>query len=166
MTFVSVGNAQQPFNRFLKNVAAIALKLPQPVIVQHGHTPFECPVCKAKAFMGMEEFSSNIRDAELLIMHAGAGSIIHAIEAGKVPVVMPRRVSFGEHINDHQVQFAEALSKAGKVVMIENLEELEDAVKKALLLKGLIKLSGEEPRMVSLVRNKLAEIASKVDMGR
>lgn len=166
MTFVSVGNAKQLFRRFLNEVAMIASKLPQPVIVQHGHTPFECPICKAKAFMDMEEFGSNIRDAELLIMHAGAGSVIHAIEAGKVPVVMPRRVSFGEHVNDHQVEFAEALARAGRVIMIESPEELESAVAKSLSVKEAAKLMDRGSRMVSLVRNKLSEIASKVDMGR
>jgi UDP-N-acetylglucosamine transferase subunit ALG13 len=166
MTFVSVGNAKQLFRRFLNEVAVIASKLPQPVIVQHGHTPFECPICKAKAFMDMEEFSSNIKNAELLIMHAGAGSVIHAIEAGKVPVVMPRRASFGEHVNDHQVEFAEALARAGRVIMIESPEELESAVAKSLSVKEAAKLMDRGSRMVSLVRNKLSEIASKVDMGR
>ena len=53
MTFVSVGNAKHPFHRLLKGVAVIASKLPQPVVVQHGHTPFESPLCKAKAFMNI-----------------------------------------------------------------------------------------------------------------
>ena len=164
MTFVSVGNARQPFKRLLEGIVTIASRLPQPVIVQHGHTPFGCSVCKSVDFMDMNEFVQNVRSAELLIMHAGAGSVIHAIESGKVPVVMPRRVSLAEHVDDHQVEFAEALSEAGKVVMVENPEELEDAVKKALSLKGLIKLSGKESRMVSLVRNKLTEIATKIDV--
>ena len=166
MTFVSVGNAKHPFHRLLKGVAVIASKLPQPVVVQHGHTPFESPLCKAKAFMNMEEFILNIKNAELLIMHAGAGSVINTIEAGKVPVVMPRRISFREHVNDHQVEFAEALARACRVIMIESPEELESAVAKSLSVKEAAKLMDRGSGMVSLVRNKLAEIASKVDMGR
>ena len=101
MTFVSVGNAKHQFHRLLKGVAVIASKLPQPVVVQHGYTPFESPLCKAKAFMGMGNLQQ-YQDANSLCA-CQAGSIIHAISR-KVPVVMPRRVSFGEHINDHQVQ--------------------------------------------------------------
>lgn len=163
MTFVSVGNARQPFKRLLKGIVTVAARLPQPVIVQHGHTPFECSVCKGVAFMNMEEFVQNVRSAELLIMHAGAGSVIHAIESGKAPVVMPRRASLAEHVDDHQVEFASALAKAGRVIMVESQEELEGAVARALSLKGITGISGKECRMVSLVRNKLAEIASKVN---
>jgi len=165
MTFVSIGNAKQVFPRLLNEVAMIASRLPQPVIVQHGHTPFECSVCKAKAFMKMEEFAEHVRDASLLIMHAGAGSIINAIESGKVPVVMPRRVSLGEHINDHQVEFAEALAKAGRVIMAET-GELKGAVAKALSVKGDEKLRDRNSAMLSLVRNKLEEIASRIEIGR
>ena len=92
-TFVSVGNANQPFSRLLEAVAILAEQggLPLPVIVQHGHTPFVSTSCKAIDFMAMEDFSEYVQSAELLIIHAGAGSMIHACQAGKVPVVMPRR---------------------------------------------------------------------------
>lgn len=166
-TFVSVGNAKQPFRRLLDAVAHLVPHLPQPVIVQHGHTPFASAACQVTAFMGMEEFARHIKTAELLILHAGAGSVIHAIEAGKRPVVMPRRADLGEHVNDHQIEFSRALAEAGKVVVAESPECLGEAIAKVL---GQGKQPGDtvvadrsELRMVSLVRKVLADFATGLD---
>ncbi|MFH1635548.1 MAG: hypothetical protein ABIG63_16275, partial [Chloroflexota bacterium] len=75
MTFVSVGNATQPFNRLLDQVLRIASTLPQPVVVQHGSSTFRGAGCIPRQFMEMEEFGQFVSEAELLILHAGAGSV-------------------------------------------------------------------------------------------
>ncbi len=169
-TFVSVGNALQPFTRLLEGVSRIAAQLPQPVVVQHGHTPFSDHACQLVPFLGMEEFIRHIHSADLLIMHAGAGSVIHAIEAGKVPVVMPRRAAFGEHVNDHQVELAQALAETGKVVAAERPEDLGKAIRVAQECQSELRrtpgagsAANVEPHMVKLLRQVLAEYAQAVD---
>lgn len=164
-TFVSVGNARQPFHRLLDGVLAIAASLPQPVIVQHGHTPFSQKGVTAIDFMDSEEFARRLGGAQLVIIHAGAGSIMHAIEAGKVPVVMPRRADRGEHVNDHQVELAEALGIVGKVVVADEPKDLVAGIATALARQKEREGAGngpsqtEEPRMLNLVRDVLAEYA-------
>ncbi len=162
-TFVSVGNAKQPFRRLLDAVAHLVPNLPQPVIVQHGHTPFVSAACQVTAFMGMEEFARHIKTAELLILHAGAGSVIHAIEAGKRPVIMPRRADLGEHVNDHQIEFARALAEAGKVVVAGSPEYLGEAIAEVLRQGkqpgAMATAERSELRMVNLVRAALADYA-------
>ena len=133
-TLVSVGNALQPFPRMLDAVCAIAHTLPQPVIVQYGHTPFGCRACQGHAFFDMPTFEGHMAKAELVILHGGAGSVINAIRAGQVPVIVPRRAEFGEHINNHQVEFARQLAQQERVVLVEDLSELQHAMLKA---KGL-----------------------------
>lgn len=150
-TFVSVGNATQPFHRLLEAVASLAPTLPQPLVVQHGVTPFCLQACRAIPFLGMEEFEFFIADAELLILHAGAGSVIHALRSGKVPVVVPRRSLYGEHVDDHQVEFACALAETGRVVIVEDLEQLPDAVRRAVELQQELAAMQEPSRMVGLV---------------
>lgn len=118
--------------RLLDGISRLANQLPGPVIVQHGHTPFHDAACQTVPFLGMHEFIDHIHNAELLIMHAGAGSIMHAVEAGKVPVVMPRRAALGEHVNDHQVELAEALAETGKVVVANTSDDLARAVNEAM----------------------------------
>jgi UDP-N-acetylglucosamine transferase subunit ALG13 len=113
----------------------------------------------------MDEFIEHIRDADLLIMHAGAGAIMHAVEAGKVPVVMPRRAAFGEHVNDHQVEFAQALAEAGKVVMVNTPEDLAHAVKEAMARQKLAQArhgstgEGSVPPLTLVIERVLSDYA-------
>jgi UDP-N-acetylglucosamine transferase subunit ALG13 len=159
-TFVSVGNATQPFSRLLDEVARLALTLPRPVIVQHGETPFLPDVCKVISFVEMSEFERLVAEAELLILHAGAGSLIHAIRAGKVPVVMPRRAEYGEHVDDHQIEFARALAAAGRVVVAYQPAQLGDAVRRALALqRSAGKVVADASVMLRLLDETLAGYA-------
>lgn len=54
-----------------------------------------------------------IQDADVVITHAGVGAAITALEAGKHPILIPRRAALREHVDDHQVQVARELSRRG-----------------------------------------------------
>lgn len=166
-TFVSVGNAKQPFRRLLDAVARLADVFPKPVLVQHGHTPFISDRCKAVAFLGMEEFEASVREAELVILHAGAGSIIHALQVGKVPVVVPRLAEYGEHVNNHQMELARALADTGQVVVALNPDELLNSVREALNRqrhhlqeRTAAAVTRAEPEMVGLIRQALEDFSA------
>jgi UDP-N-acetylglucosamine transferase subunit ALG13 len=150
-----VGNAKQSFSRLLDEVARLAHLLPQPVVVQHGMTPFSIHDCEAIPFVGMSEFEQLVVEAELLIMHAGAGAVIHAVRAGKVPVLMPRRAKYGEHVDDHQVEFAKALEAAGRVVLAHEPIQLGDAVRRALEMQHESTEATNPPLMVRLIDETL-----------
>jgi UDP-N-acetylglucosamine transferase subunit ALG13 len=49
------------------------------------------------------EFNAAVKSAELIVGHAGTGTIISALHAGKPVVVLARRESLQETRNDHQV---------------------------------------------------------------
>lgn len=154
-TFVSVGNASQPFVRLLSEVGALALALPQPIIVQHGNTPFQSAVCRAIPFVGMTEYEQFVVSAELLILHAGAGSVIHAVRAGKVPVVMPRRMEFGEHVDNHQIEFAQALANAGRVVVATDPQQLSEAAARALVMQREASRGANASAMLAMIGEAL-----------
>lgn len=131
MTFVTVGNATQPFGRLLEAVErlAIAGALPEPVVVQSGHNPaFVSRACVVHPFLKMEEFEERVAAATLVIGHAGAGTIVHALAAGRMPVVMPRRAMYGELIDDHQAQFVRRLARERRVIPAWEAADLGDAV--------------------------------------
>ena len=135
-TFVSVGNATQPFGRLLRAIPPLVGRLPRPVLVQYGNNTFEDVPCEAVRFVNMDRFARCVASSRLLIMHAGAGSVIHALQAGKVPVVVPRRSVYGELVDDHQLEFARALANMGKVVLCEDVAELAAAARQALALQA------------------------------
>lgn len=58
------------------------------------------------------EFAERFAQASLIVSHAGMGTIISALQAGKPIVVLPRRGHLGETRNDHQ--FATAKKLAGR----------------------------------------------------
>ena len=158
-TFVSVGNARQPFNRLLDAVVGLQEILPRPIVVQHGHTPFCVVEMEAVDFVGMEQFMEQIRGAKILIFHAGVGAVLQAIETGHVPVVMPRRRVFGEVVDDHQVDYARVMEQAGLVVVANTVEELGVAIRRVLNRTVEQVSRTDEPKLVALVREALREVA-------
>ena len=58
-------------------------------------------------------------EADVLVAHAGVGTALAAFEVGKCPVLVPRRVAHGEHVDDHQTQIAAELSNRGLAVSVE-----------------------------------------------
>jgi beta-1,4-N-acetylglucosaminyltransferase len=156
---VSVGNATQPFNRLLEAVKALVPLLPAPVVVQHGHTPFSCVACMSREFLDTERFTEEIATAEVLILHAGAGSALHAIKARKVPVIVPRRSCFGEHVDDHQVEFARQLGAERLAVVVEDTGDLMQAVEEALAMQILVHSNQSQPPLVKIVAEILRRVA-------
>jgi UDP-N-acetylglucosamine transferase subunit ALG13 len=160
-TFVSVGNATQPFRRLLDGVTAIALDLPQPVFVQSGSTPFHAEGCESAPFLDMSEFQSRVGRSMLLIMHAGAGSLITTVRLGKVPVVMARRARYGEHVDDHQIELARELDRAGRIVVANEPVDLLSAVREALTRQENARWAGPAPAMIGMIADVLHSYANR-----
>ena len=158
-TFVSVGNATQPFGRLVHAVIALAPTLPQPVIIQHGATPVAAAHCDCRSYVSMTEFESLVARAPLLILHAGAGSVIHAVRAGKLPIVMPRSAGLGEHVDDHQMEFAIELERAGKIVLVREPADLAAAVESVLSRPIQAQARSSGSAMTRLVSDALSRCA-------
>ena len=154
-TFVSVGNAHQPFTRLLEAVAANSTALPQPVIVQRGHTPFNTDGCRAQPFFEMSEFERLIAESELVIVQAGGGGVLHALRSGKVPVLVPRRGDLREHIDDHQVSWGRALAASQRVILVEDVSRIMEGVQEALARQKNHKVHPIELPLIDLVRAAL-----------
>jgi UDP-N-acetylglucosamine transferase subunit ALG13 len=159
-TFVSVGNCYQPFKRLIDEVERLAAcgVLPTPVYVQHGHTPFGSNHCIGQAFLNNAEFESRVAEASVIIVHAGAGTILQVVHAGKVPIVMPRRSAEGEHVDDHQHELATFLASTERVVVANEPSELTTAIEKARTLQSNSETGmhvRQEPILIGLVRQTL-----------
>lgn len=63
---------------------------------------------------------------DVVLTHAGVGSVLMALSAGKVPVVLPREGSRGEHVDEHQGELATMLQELGLAV-VANPDELSMA---------------------------------------
>jgi UDP-N-acetylglucosamine transferase subunit ALG13 len=65
------------------------------------------------------EFEAMIRESDVVITHSGVGTILRILELGKSPIVIPRRRSRGEHVDDHQAQISELVSREGLATAVE-----------------------------------------------
>lgn len=150
MIFVTVGNPHNPAPRILNAVEDLAVQGyfgDERVVVQSGHNPEFTPRrCTAVPFMDMETFTQHVREARVVICHAGAGSLSHVIRTGKTPVVIPRRHKYGEHIDDHQMELAQAFAQRGLVVVAAEVSELPAAIQEALSRPPLRVDIGEQGR--------------------
>ena len=135
-TFVTVGNATQPFDRLLRAVADVSAELPHPIVVQRGTSTISHPDWDSRDFIDIAEFERLINQSAILIMHAGTGSVIHAVRAERMPIVMPRRTSNLEHIDEHQLEFATALASLCYVILAREASDLHSAVRTAFHARG------------------------------
>jgi UDP-N-acetylglucosamine--N-acetylmuramyl-(pentapeptide) pyrophosphoryl-undecaprenol N-acetylglucosamine transferase len=66
-----------------------------------------------------EELSAAMRDADVVVAHAGVGTALAAFEVGQCPLLVPRRFDFAEHVDDHQIQVCEDLVRRRLAVSVD-----------------------------------------------
>jgi UDP-N-acetylglucosamine--N-acetylmuramyl-(pentapeptide) pyrophosphoryl-undecaprenol N-acetylglucosamine transferase len=81
------------------------------VLWQVGHTDASGLDINARMSMSAAELSHAMAESDVVITHAGVGSAISALKAGKRPIFVPRRKRFKEHVDDHQVLIATELDQ-------------------------------------------------------
>jgi UDP-N-acetylglucosamine transferase subunit ALG13 len=122
MIFVTVGTHEQQFNRLIQYIDE--LKTDEEVFMQTGYSTYLPEHCRYKEMIGYKEMLYYFRKADIIITHGGPGSIILAMQQKKIPIVVPRQQKFGEHINDHQVDFAKRLERENKIIPVYDISNL------------------------------------------
>ena len=128
MIFVTLGTHHQPFPRLVDALASLPAS---ELVVQHGHSPAPPGVREAVRFLGFGEMLERVRAADVVVVHAGVGSILLARREGHTPLVVPRLHRHGEHVDDHQVELTEALAEQRKVIPVWDPADLAAAVASA-----------------------------------
>ena len=78
---------------------------------------------------------SKIKWADIIISHAGAGSIIDLLVSKKPFILFPRLKKFGEAVDDHQIEICKAFEKKYKVSYTTDAKELLEIVTRAKPIK-------------------------------
>ncbi len=128
MIFISLGSQKFQFNRLLIAVDRLVEegKIRDEVFAQVGYSDYQPKHYRFKPFLNSDEFNQSIREADVIITHAGTGVIINAVKKGKKVIVVPRLGRFGEHVDDHQVQIAEMFSQLGYICACQDCDELAE----------------------------------------
>ena len=103
MLLVTVGT-QLPFDRLINAVDTWAKNNPQEeVFAQIGSTKSTPKYLNFASKVNPDEFKTLVSRSDLIIAHAGMGSILMGLEHSKPVIIVPRLAVFGEHRNDHQL---------------------------------------------------------------
>jgi UDP-N-acetylglucosamine--N-acetylmuramyl-(pentapeptide) pyrophosphoryl-undecaprenol N-acetylglucosamine transferase len=111
------------FPRLVERVHAL-MPTGAEILWQLGCTRVPGLPIEAHASLPEKDLRQAIAAADLVIAHAGSGSALTAMEAGQMPLLIPRRAARGENVDDHQVQLAAELTSRGLAVVRE-VEELD-----------------------------------------
>jgi UDP-N-acetylglucosamine transferase subunit ALG13 len=124
MIFATVGSSPVGFARMMEALEAVP---PGELTVQHGPAPAP-PGATGHDFLPFGRIVDLMRAADVVVSHAGVGSIMCALQAGHQPIVFPRYERFGETVDDHQAELASALAQRGTVIVASSGEELLQAI--------------------------------------
>lgn len=122
--FVSVGS-MMPFDRLVQAMDDWAGQHPDvPVEIQIGRGKYEPRHARFVRLMPVAEYRERVAAARLFVAHAGMGSIISAIEAGKPLLMLPRLQAQGEHNTDHQLATAASIGARPGLHVAANVADL------------------------------------------
>lgn len=128
MVLVTLGTQKEQFTRLLDYIENSNIK--DEIIVQAGHTQYNSKKMKIFDFIPYEEMSKYIKKADLIISHAGTGSILMPLKQGKKIIACARLKKYGEHVDDHQLQLIEVFRDEGYVLEINENGKLDNILKK------------------------------------
>lgn len=138
MIFVTVGTHEQPFDRLLKEVDELVENgvITEEVFIQTGYSTYIPKNCKWSKLLSFDKMDELMERADIIITHGGPATFMSAIAKGKKPIVVPRQEKYGEHVNDHQLDFAQHVKER-----YNSIEVVEDISNLGLYLKQDLKIN-------------------------
>lgn len=132
MIFVTVGTHEQPFDRLIEYMDNLRRneKIEDEVVIQTGFSMYEPEFCTWSKMLPYNEMKKNMARARIIITHGGPASFIMPLQLGKTPIVVPRRKEFDEHVNNHQVDFVQAVAaRMGTIIPVFEIDDLDHIIK-------------------------------------
>lgn len=131
MIFVTVGTHEQQFDRLISCVDTLKGEgiIQEDVFIQTGFSTYEPRHCRWSKLIPYSEMVKNVAEARIVITHGGPASFIMPLQIGKIPIVVPRQLRFGEHVNDHQVEFAQNVAqRMGTIIPVLDIARLQSVL--------------------------------------
>jgi len=128
-----VGTDHHPFNRLVGWLDEWARDTSAPMrcFVQSG-TSTPPHYAEWATTLPYDRLRELVSTASVAITHGGPGTIMDVRQGGLVPIVVPRRHSLGEHVDDHQVVFTERIAATGAIHLAHERAELIRLLESAL----------------------------------
>jgi exopolysaccharide biosynthesis glucuronosyltransferase PssE len=125
-----------PFDRLIVVADAWAAATGHEVFAQIGNGQYEPQHMAFARMLTPGQFTAHLTTASVIVAHAGMGTVISAMEAGKPIVVMPRRAAKQEVTTDHQIHTANWLMTKPAVYVATTEANLASAIDRAVARPG------------------------------
>jgi len=145
MIFISVGTEKFPFDRLIR-IIDYAVRdglINSKVFAQIGTSTYIPKVIKYRRFLEFPDILNYIYKSEIIVIHAGVGTILNCLYWGKIPIVFPRLSTYKEHVDNHQLEFAEILEKEKVALVAYNDKELLDKISNYYNLANILQKNNE-----------------------
>lgn len=124
MIFVTVGS-YAPYDRLVEAVDRLALDVPDHEwFAQIGTSTYEPRNMAWERRLGKDEFDRCFAEADVIIGHAGMGTISGAMREEKPLVVVPRDPALGELVDNHQYETSVVFEAGGHVLVAWHIDDL------------------------------------------
>lgn len=150
MIFLLTGTHEQQFDRVVR--AVDELETGEEKVIQYGYSTYRPVSSKSRDFMSFDEVKNHMKQASVVVTHAGTGSVMLALSLGIRPIVAPRYKIHGEHVDDHQLQLVDTLVKDGLVVPFYDGDSLEARIHEARVAMENPRKIEPDARLVSDIR--------------
>ena len=133
MIFVTLGTQDKKFKRLLDAVEK--LDIDEKIVAQIGSTDFKSEKMELHKFMSKDEFDNYMKEARIIITHAGVGTIIEGLKLHKKMIVSAKKKEYKEHVSNHQEQILRLFSEDGYILALDNFDDLEKLINKDFIPK-------------------------------
>lgn len=154
MILIMLGTSPHSFARLLYAVDKWAKFSNIKVIAQTGHTPTDGLELECYSFVDHSQITKWIGEAEIVISQGGLGSLKDCLSAGKPTIAVPRRLDLAETMAE-QAELVNALASEGRVIVLEDMEKLTEAIEAA---RNMSVRRGEESRIPQIVADKIHSV--------
>lgn len=134
MILITLGTIPYSFDRVIDWMAVLLDEglICEPVFVQHGITNVKSitanPLVATSPLLSLEEISKVIASSRLVISHAGQGSTRKLARTNKPFIIVPRESKYKEHIDNHQLWFAQNMSNKFGICYCTSLIDLQNSI--------------------------------------
>ena len=152
MILVILGTQDKQFPRLLEAIDKEIEKgtIKDRVVVQAGQTKYESKNMEILGLLPEPEFNKLMDEADLIITHGGAGTILSAIKKGKRVIACARLAKYKEHHNDHQKQIIKEFSEEGYILELKDFNKLDVMIEKSKNFKPK-KFTSNTQNMIKLL---------------
>lgn len=117
MIFVTVGTHEQQFNRLIRKMDELKRdeEIKEEVFIQSGYSTYSPSTVNGKCSFPIKKCKRRLKSTYSNYSR-GPSSFISVLQEGKIPVVVPRKAEYEEHINNHQAEFARMVYMRQKIL--------------------------------------------------